>query len=165
MWYESPLWLSVSFSDYQKCVPLHMFISHQVFHSGNSYTCFSACSIGCDLSLTNSGFFTDPILFFLFLATLGLCCSMRAVCYGALAFSSCSIQTWLPHIVWELNFPARDETQVVCIGRWMLNHWTTREVLILFFFLVRCGAHICSQYLACHFILFTVSLMNWNISF
>ena len=22
----------------------------------------------------------------------------------------------------------RDQTQVPCIGRWILNHWTTREV-------------------------------------
>ena len=27
----------------------------------------------------------------------------------------------------------RDQTHVPCIGRWILNHWTTREVLVLFF--------------------------------
>ena len=26
---------------------------------------------------------------------------------------------------------ARDETHVPCIGRWTLNHWTTREVLLV----------------------------------
>ena len=30
--------------------------------------------------------------------------------------------------MWDLNFPNRDGTQVPCIGRWFLNHWTTREV-------------------------------------
>ena len=28
----------------------------------------------------------------------------------------------------NLSSPARDWTQVLCIGRWILNHWTPREV-------------------------------------
>ena len=28
----------------------------------------------------------------------------------------------------------RDGTHVSCIGRWILNHWTTREVLLHVFF-------------------------------
>ena len=27
---------------------------------------------------------------------------------------------------WDLSFPIRDWTHVPCIGRWILNHWTTR---------------------------------------
>ena len=30
--------------------------------------------------------------------------------------------------MWHLNFPTRDPTSVSCIGRWILHHWTTREV-------------------------------------
>ena len=30
--------------------------------------------------------------------------------------------------MWDLNSPAGDQTHVPCIGRWFLNHWTTREV-------------------------------------
>ena len=30
-----------------------------------------------------------------------------------------------------LNFPTRNWTHVPCIGRWRLNHWTAREVLLL----------------------------------
>ena len=29
---------------------------------------------------------------------------------------------------WDLSFPTRDETPIPCIARWILNHWTTREV-------------------------------------
>ena len=32
--------------------------------------------------------------------------------------------------MWGLNFPIRDWTLTPCIGRWSLNHWTTREVPI-----------------------------------
>ena len=30
--------------------------------------------------------------------------------------------------MWHLNFPLRDPASVSCIGRWILHHWTTREV-------------------------------------
>ena len=30
--------------------------------------------------------------------------------------------------MWDLGFPAKDQTHTPCIGRWSLNHWTTREV-------------------------------------
>ena len=29
--------------------------------------------------------------------------------------------------VWDLNSLTRDRTHVPCIGKWLLNHWTTRE--------------------------------------
>ena len=31
------------------------------------------------------------------------------------------------------QFLTRNQTQVPCIGRWILNHWTTREVLLPLF--------------------------------
>ena len=31
--------------------------------------------------------------------------------------------------VWDPSSSTRDHTQVPCIGRHILNHWTTREVL------------------------------------
>ena len=31
--------------------------------------------------------------------------------------------------MWDLSSPTRDQTCIPCIGRWSLNHWTTREVL------------------------------------
>ena len=30
----------------------------------------------------------------------------------------------LPLIIWDLSSPTRDQTQVPCIGRWVLNPWT-----------------------------------------
>ena len=46
--------------------------------------------------------------------------------------SSCSMWS-LEHMgfscsMWDLNSPTRDQTRVPCIARWILNHWTTREV-------------------------------------
>ena len=31
--------------------------------------------------------------------------------------------------MWDLSSPTRDQTRIPFIGRWSLNHWTTREVL------------------------------------
>ena len=31
--------------------------------------------------------------------------------------------------MWDVSSPPRDRTCVPCIGRWILNHWTTKEVL------------------------------------
>ena len=35
--------------------------------------------------------------------------------------------------MWDLSSPIRDQTHVPCIGRQILNHWTTREVPLLEF--------------------------------
>ena len=32
--------------------------------------------------------------------------------------------------MWDLNSPTRNRTQIPCIGRQNLNHWTTREALV-----------------------------------
>ena len=36
---------------------------------------------------------------------------------------------WLPDM-WEICSPVRDWICTPCVGRWSLNHWTTREVLL-----------------------------------
>ena len=33
--------------------------------------------------------------------------------------------------LWDLSSPTRDRTHVPCIGRRILNHWTTREVPLI----------------------------------
>ena len=33
-----------------------------------------------------------------------------------------------PWGMWDLSSLTRDQTRTPCIGRWSLNHWTTREV-------------------------------------
>ena len=30
--------------------------------------------------------------------------------------------------MWVLSFPTRDQTEVPCVGRWILYHCTTREI-------------------------------------
>ena len=35
--------------------------------------------------------------------------------------------------MWDLSSLTRDWTRVPCIGRWILNHWTTREVPLHYF--------------------------------
>ena len=42
--------------------------------------------------------------------------------------SSCGAQAHFPLGMWDLSSPTRDRTCVPCIGRRILNHWTTREV-------------------------------------
>ena len=42
-----------------------------------------------------------------------------------------------PHGTWDLSYPTRGQIGILCVARWILTHWTTREVPspILFFFL------------------------------
>ena len=63
-------------------------------------------------------FFLD--FFFFILAAVGLCCGTRAQ---------------LPLGMWNLISPTRDSTHVVCTGKWILNHWTTMEALLLLAYL------------------------------
>ena len=42
--------------------------------------------------------------------------------------SSCGKQTYLPRIMWDLTSPTRGWNFIPCRERWILNHWTTREV-------------------------------------
>ena len=39
-----------------------------------------------------------------------------------------------PRGMWNLSSVTRDRTRSPCIGRWNLNHWTTREVPLALFF-------------------------------
>ena len=42
------------------------------------------------------------------------------------------ILVFWPQCTCDLSSPIRDRTRTPCIGRWSLNHWTTREVPLLF---------------------------------
>ena len=44
-------------------------------------------------------------------------------CSTAHGLSSCGAWAWLPHGMWDLSSLTRDGH-----GRWILNHWTIREV-------------------------------------
>ena len=43
-------------------------------------------------------------------------------------FYCCRAQAWLPHSTWALTSLTRIGTCIPCTGRWIPNHWTTREV-------------------------------------
>ena len=47
-----------------------------------------------------------------------------------------------PRGIWDPSSLIRDQSQVPCIGRWIFNHWTTREVLgvleVLFIRIKKC---------------------------
>ena len=58
---------------------------------------------------------------FIYLAVLGLSYDV----WGLL--SSCAAWAYLPYGTWDLRSLTRDGTCVPCIGRRILNHWTTRE--------------------------------------
>ena len=39
----------------------------------------------------------------------------------------------VPHGIHDFSSPTRDQTCIPCIGRQILNHWTTREVPFITF--------------------------------
>ena len=65
-------------------------------------------------------------------ATQGLCRFCHAGCLVVAyrlstlwqAGSAAGAQAYLPHHMWDLSSLTRDWTQVLCIGRQILNHWT-----------------------------------------
>ena len=42
--------------------------------------------------------------------------------------SSCDLLVQLPCRMWDLSSLIRDQIPVSCLVRWILHHWTTREV-------------------------------------
>ena len=65
---------------------------------------------------------------YLFLAALGLhCCAQAFSSWGEQGYSS------LRCAGFSLQWQHRDRTCAPCIGRWILTHWTTREVWLLIF--------------------------------
>ena len=58
-------------------------------------------------------------------------CSMRASLQLQPSSSRTSRLQVGPWGMWDLGFWMRDWTWVSCIGRQILNHWTTREVLTI----------------------------------
>ena len=98
---------------------------------------------------------------YLFLAMLGLSCGTRDLRWGVQAslsscgmqapghglcslrhtgslvevreLSSCGARAQLPRSTWDLSSLTRDRTRLPCILRWILYHWTTREVPVALF--------------------------------
>ena len=78
------------------------------------------------------------IYLFLNFSLMGFSCSLRALCCGVWALwveSSASRAGLISYCMGlagysmqNLNSPTRDQTCVPCIGKQILNHWTTGEV-------------------------------------
>ena len=58
-------------------------------------------------------------------------CLLLSTDSTALKLSSCSSQALKLYV--DLSSLRRDWTHISCIGRWILNHWITREVLVSIF--------------------------------
>ena len=83
--------------------------------------CFPSC-----IQLSCSLFFFFFWLCWIFVAVWGLLLLQST---GPRARqSACGVLAGLLRGIWDLNSPTRGRTHVPCIGRWILNHWTVREV-------------------------------------
>ena len=71
--------------------------------------------------------FLDTDIFIWVCQILAAACRLLSSCGSWISLSSCDAQAQLPHSMWDLSFPTRDQTHVPYIGKWILNHWTTRE--------------------------------------
>ena len=100
----------------------------------------SGFSIRVMLALCNEFevFFLLNCIYVLFLAVPGFCCYTWASHCGGFSVAEHRLKgTGLPQLMYAgLAAPrcvqssqTRDQTSVFCIARWILNHWTTREVL------------------------------------
>ena len=50
------------------------------------------------------------------------------LCWVVHELPSCGAQAQLLCSMWDLSSLTRDGTHIPCIARWILNHWTPREV-------------------------------------
>ena len=83
------------------------------------------------LKLTSPGiFFFFNFYLFLFSAVLGLGCGVQASLCGGLSPLQSMGLIAVRHVE---SSQTRDRICVPCIGRLLLNHWTTREVLVWVF--------------------------------
>ena len=89
---------------------------------------------------------------------------------------NCNSWAQLLHSMWDLSFPTRDLIYIHCIAKQILNHWTTREVPVNFFFkcnsivlqhitVPRLQDHIFMFYFLCFSILFLIFYNEICITF
>ena len=102
------------------------------FHCDAQAFSFSSCS-GRAL-LSNCGVWASQSSGFFYCRTLAL---------GCLGFSSCRLSRvqytdLVAQGMWDLSSSTRDQTHVPCIGRRILNCWTTRKSLYMSFYVGIC---------------------------
>ena len=84
-----------------------------------------ACRIFCcDVQAPRCGVWPSLLLWCAGFSLL----SLRRAGSRVRGLCSCGSRAQLPHSMWDLSSPTRDQTCVPHITRWTLHHWTTREV-------------------------------------
>ena len=81
-----------------------------------------AATRGLSLAVVSSGYSLVVTLRLLFVAP------SPGADSGTHGLSSCGTWVWLLHGMWDLSSQTRDRTHVPCIGRWIVNLWTTRDI-------------------------------------
>ena len=66
---------------------------------------------------------------------------------------------------WDLSSPSKVGTQIPCVGRWILNHWATREVPHFLFYITVWLLHQRSHASIYQFLQVGWSILNkwWNV--
>ena len=91
------------------------------------YVCVHACRF-LGIFHTDDHAICKRWQFYLFLSTFFFFFGCAGSSLRYVGFFSCSTQASSPHSMWALSFRTRDRTCVPYMARWILNHWTTREV-------------------------------------
>ena len=108
---------SPSSKNYCYC-PTSVLPMHRVWGSLSTYYVPSIHCASCSLSTT-----------WVNLSSFCCCCwILPAMGLHCMNFSSCGTQAKFPWGIWDLSSPTRDSSLVPCIGRQILNHWTSMEV-------------------------------------
>ena len=61
------------------------------------------------------------------------CGSFLNYLFNLLQYCLCFV--FWPQDMWDFSSPTRDWTCIPCIGRWSLNHWSTKEIPTYFFWI------------------------------
>ena len=78
----------------------------------------------------------------------------------AFRLSNCGKQAYLPHGMWDLTSLTRGGTCIPCSERWILNHWTTRQVPLNIGFSDACSLF-SSLYPSSGIIMYCILIVLW----
>ena len=94
-----------------------------------SFVCAESCCVSAFSSRDELGLFLIGVRGLL-IAVASLVSERLLLSTGsvAVAWSTGLVAPWCGGSSWS-----RDRTQVPCVGRWIPNHWTTREVFLISF--------------------------------
>ena len=125
---QTPALTAVSFT---LCIPIPVFsLSSKI------------CVCSCPRPFAHDVAFSRNVLFkfFLLMSILKI-----IIEFFTILLLFCVLVFW-PWGMWDLSSPTSDWTFIPCIGRWGLNHWTTREVPPGIFFILLCCCLVTESY-------------------